>query len=537
MATKHVFITGGVVSSLGKGLTTGSIGLLLESRGLSIRIQKLDPYLNVDAGTMNPFQHGEVYVLDDGGECDLDLGHYERFTTAPLTRRSNITSGRIYNAVIAKERRGAYLGACVQVVPHVTNEIKDNIRQWDAPDVDVVLTEIGGTVGDIEGLPFLEACRQVALDLGPENCLFIHLTLLPHLRVSGELKTKPTQHSVGQLREIGIQPDILICRSELPLSDEIRDKIALFCNVQKKHVIEELDVPDTIYELPLMLQEQGLDDNLLSCLKISASQGVELGSWKAMVKTLVEAQQEVRIALVGKYVELNDAYKSVYEALTHAGITHALKIRIERVSAEEINSKNVGTILRGVDGILIPGGFGERGIEGKINAVHFARENNIPFFGLCLGMQIATIEFARNVAGLEGASSSEFDKQTPYPVISLMEEQEKIKNLGGTMRLGSQPCRLAPGTKSREAYGQDVISERHRHRYEFNNTFRDQLTEAGLVIAGLNPENDLVEIIEIPDHPFFVAVQFHPEFRSSPVQAHPLFKAFVGAALDHKKEA
>ncbi|NUQ36112.1 MAG: CTP synthase, partial [Planctomycetaceae bacterium] len=484
MATKHIFITGGVVSSLGKGLTTGSIGLLLESRGLRIRIQKLDPYINVDAGTMNPFQHGEVYVLDDGGECDLDLGHYERFTDAPLSRNSNITTGRIYSSVIAKERKGEYLGACVQVVPHVTDEIKSRIRQFDSKDVDVVLTEIGGTVGDIEGLPFLEAIRQFALDVGRDNCMFVHLTLLPHLRVSGELKTKPTQHSVGQLRQIGVQPDILICRTEMPMTRDMRDKIALFCNVQKDSVFEELDVPNTIYELPLMLTEQGLDDAIVKRLHIP-SHNPHLDKWRNMVRTLVEAKEAVNIGVVGKYIELTDAYKSVYEALTHGGIAHGLKIRLNRISAETLTKESTPQALRGMHGILVPGGFGERGIEGKICAARYARESKIPYFGLCLGMQVAVIEFARNVAGLAGANSREFDAKTAHPVVWLMSDQQGIQNMGGTMRLGAEPCKLLDGSISRKAYGKETVFERHRHRYEFNNTYRELLKNHGMVIAGV----------------------------------------------------
>jgi len=529
MATKHIFVTGGVVSSLGKGLTTASIGLLLESRGLRIRIQKFDPYINVDAGTMNPFQHGEVYVLDDGGECDLDLGHYERFTNSPLSKQSNITTGRIYQAVIQKERKGAYLGACVQVVPHITNEIKQCIGQWDGPDTDVVLTEIGGTVGDIEALPFLEAIRQYALERGRDHCMFVHLTLLPHLSASGELKTKPTQHSVAKMREIGIQPDILVCRTEKPITKDMRDKIAMFCNVQKDCVIEEQDVEHTIYQVPLMLQEQQMDDKVVDRLRIP-SHNPHLDQWRRMVSTFVNAKESVEIAVVGKYVQLTDAYKSVYESLTHAGIAHGIRVNVHRIAAEDINDANAGSFLRGKHGLLVPGGFGERGFEGKIAAVKFARTNKIPYFGLCLGMQVAVIEFARNACGLRGATSSEMNRDAEHQVISLMEEQQGIRDKGGTMRLGAQPCRLADGTHSRIAYGKETISERHRHRYEFNNAYREQLVNAGMVVAGVNPSLDLVEIVELADHPFFVAVQFHPEFKSGPTRAHPLFKAFIGAA-------
>jgi len=534
MATKHIFVTGGVVSSLGKGLSTGAIGLLLESRGLRIRMQKFDPYINLDAGTMNPYQHGEVYVTDDGGECDLDLGHYERFTNSPLYANSNITTGRIYRSVITKERQGKYLGGCVQVVPHVTNEIKSRIRQWDGPDVDLVLTEIGGTVGDIESLPFLEACRQFALEVGRDNCMFIHLTLLPHLHASGELKTKPTQHSVGAMRQIGIQPDILICRSELPVTKDLRDKIALFCNVQQDMVIENLDCPNSIYELPLMLQKQGIDDKIVKRLHMAAH-NPHMDVWKDMLETLITTKESVDIAVVGKYVELTDAYKSVYEALTHGGIKYKTHINVHKIQAEDVHEGTIAKQLKDMDAVLVPGGFGERGIEGKIRAVKYARENKIPFFGLCLGMQVATIEFARNVAGLTDANSAEFKSKCEHPVIALMEEQVDVTDKGGTMRLGAQPCAMQKGTHSEKAYGAALVQERHRHRYEFNNKYREQLTKAGLTIAGLNPELDLVEIIEIADHPFFVAVQFHPEFKSGPIKPHPLFSAFVKAAIDERK--
>ncbi len=531
--TKHVFVTGGVVSSLGKGLTTACLGLLLESRGLRVRIQKFDPYINVDAGTMNPFQHGEVYVTQDGGETDLDLGHYERFTNCPLSRASNITTGRIYQNVITKERRGAYLGGCVQVVPHITNEIKAHVRQHDGPEVDVVLSELGGTAGDIESAAFLEAFRQFAYEHGRDNICFVHLTLLPYLRASGELKTKPTQQSVGILRQIGIQPDILICRTEKSMTQEMRDKIALFCNIEKRYVFEEKDVEHSIYELPLDLHEQGVDDALIARLGLP-TKPANLDEWQKLVHRVVNPNGSVEIAVVGKYIELKDAYKSVYESIAHAGIANQVEVSVQRIAAEEITDDNVGTKLRGVQGILVPGGFGERGIEGKISAVRFARENRVPYYGLCLGMQIATIEFSRNVCGLKGAHSSEFNKDTPHPVIALLKDQYAVKDMGGTMRLGSQPCKLVEGTIARKAYGAEMITERHRHRYEFNNTYREQLQAKGFVISGINPDLDLVEIVELKDHPFFVGVQFHPEFQSKPIKPHPLFRAFVEAAVKRK---
>jgi CTP synthase len=533
--TKHIFITGGVVSSLGKGLTTACLGALLEARGLRVRIQKFDPYINVDAGTMNPFQHGEVYVTVDGGETDLDLGHYERYVSAPIQRSSNITSGRIYQNVINKERKGAYLGGCVQVVPHITNEIKQHVRQWDGPDVDVVLSEIGGTAGDIEGAAFLEAFRQFAYEHGRDNTAFVHLTLVPFLRASGELKTKPTQQSVGILRQIGIQPDVLICRTEKVITQEMRDKIAMFCNVEKKHVFEERDVENTIYELPLVLHREGVDEALIRRLGLPESPA-HLDAWQEVAHTVTHPTSTVDIAVVGKYVELKDAYKSVYEAIDHGGIANKVEVKVHRINAEELNDENVGKRLRGMGGILVPGGFGERGIEGKISAVRFARENKVPFYGLCLGMQIATIEFARHVADMHDANSTEFSRETTHPVITLLKDQRDVKNMGGTMRLGAQPCRLIEGTVAREAYGAEMIHERHRHRYEFNNEYRGRLTEKGLVISGINPDLDLVEIVELKDHPFFVGVQFHPEFQSKPLKAHPLFTRFVKAASDRKPQ-
>lgn len=527
---KHIFVTGGVVSSLGKGLTSASIGMLLERRGLSVRMQKMDPYINVDPGTMSPYQHGEVYVLDDGSETDLDLGHYERFTNSPLTRDSNYTTGKIYLSVITKERRGEYLGQTVQVIPHITNEIKRAITKLAAPGVDVVITEIGGTVGDIESLPFLEAIRQLSLDLGRENCLYIHLTLVPYLRAAGEIKTKPTQHSVGQLRQIGIQPDILICRTEKPLTRDARAKVALFCNVPVDCVIEERDKDFSIYEVPISLVEHGLDELIVRKLGLKAGP-LNLEPWYELLHRIRNPKTEVSIAVVGKYVEHRDAYKSIYEALDHAGIAHQALVRVERVHSEKVEQEGPDRLLAGVDGILVPGGFGERGIEGKVEAIRYAREKKIPFFGICLGMQCAVIEFARHVVGLAGAHSTEFNKDTPHPVICLLDEQRSIVDKGGTMRLGAYPAVLVPGSLAAKAYGSLEISERHRHRYEFNNAYRAQLAEFGLRVTGTSPDGKLVEIVELDDHPWFVAVQFHPEFKSQPTRAHPLFRAFIEAAL------
>ncbi len=529
--TKHIFVTGGVVSSLGKGLTSASIGMLLEQRGLHVRMQKLDPYINVDPGTMSPYQHGEVYVLDDGSETDLDLGHYERFTHSPLTRDANYTTGQIYLSVIEKERRGEFLGKTVQVIPHVTNEIKRVIRKLDGPDVDVVITEIGGTVGDIESQPFLEAIRQFSLDEGKEQCLYIHLTLVPYLKAAGELKTKPTQHSVGRLREIGIQPDILICRTERSISREDREKIALFCNVPFNCVIEEKDKDFSIYEVPLSLVENDLDKLIVKQLGLPVGT-LDLENWRDLLHRLRNPKHEISIAVVGKYAQHFDAYKSIYEALDHAGIRHRAQVRIARIQSESIEREGAERLLAGYDGLLVPGGFGERGIEGKVDAIRFARERGIPFFGICLGLQCAAIEFARNVIGLQGAHSTEFDKDTPDPVICLLNEQREITEKGGTMRLGAQPAVLAPESKVRACYGTDTISERHRHRYEFNNTYRRQYLDHGIQFAGTDPEDTLVEIFELPAHPWFVAVQFHPEFKSKPTAAHPLFAGFVQAAIE-----
>jgi CTP synthase len=529
---KHIFVTGGVVSSLGKGLTSASIGLLLEAHGFRVAHQKLDPYINVDPGTMSPYQHGEVYVTDDGAETDLDLGHYERFTNAPLTKHSNYTTGKIYQTVIAKERRGDYLGKTVQVIPHITDEIKAAIRRG-VGDADVLICEIGGTVGDIEGLPFLEAIRQLALEAGRENVCFVHLTLVPYLRASGEMKTKPSQHSVQKLREIGVVPDVLVCRTEMPITEDMKAKLSLFCNVPPKAVVEERDVAQSIYEVPQMLAEQGLDRILLDRLGLPSTQ-LRLDDYHRLLDTIRNPRKTVEVALVGKYVQLSDAYKSVYEALSHGGFEASAKVRVRRVQAEDVTRENVGSLLSGAHALVVPGGFGSRGIEGKIEAIRWARERGVPFLGLCLGMQCATIEVARHLAGLEGAHSTEFDPDTPHPVIDLMPDQKGLEK-GGTMRLGAYRCALRAGTVSREAYGDETVMERHRHRYEFNNGYRERLEAAGLVLGGVNPERDLVEIVELRDHPFFVGVQFHPEFKSKPTRAHPLFRELVAAALRHQE--
>ncbi len=566
---KYIFVTGGVVSSLGKGLTTAALGALLEHRGLTVRLQKFDPYLNVDPGTMNPFQHGEVYVLEDGAETDLDLGHYERFTGGKLSRFNNLTSGQVYEAVIQKERRGDYLGKTVQVIPHVTDEIKRRLRDA-AEGVDVLITEIGGTIGDIEGLPFLEAMRQHQLDVGRENVLFIHCTLIPYLAAAGELKTKPSQQSVAKLREIGIQPDILVCRCEKPISHDIRQKLSLFCSVPVKAVIEERDVECSIYELPLSLAAEKLDDIVVDRLQLHAP-AQPLEAWQSVVRRLKFPAHRVEIGVVGKYIELQDAYKSVYESLTHGGIANDCGINLVRLDSEAIERDGPEKHLEGLDGIVVPGGFGERGIEGKILAARYAREKGVPYFGLCLGMQIAVIEFARNVAGLPEAHSTEFFPATPHPVIDIMAEQKTVTEKGGTMRLGAYDCTLVDHTRAHRAYaaaqGRQAriesnapvpvpvgagggsgdtnghapekdslhVLERHRHRFEFNNRFRDELTGHGLQIAGVNHERDLVEIVEIPDHPWMVGVQFHPEFQSKPNAAHPLFAGFIQASLAYRE--
>ncbi len=530
--TKFIFVTGGVVSSLGKGIAAASIAQLLEAHGMKVTLQKLDPYINVDPGTMSPFQHGEVYVTDDGYEADLDLGHYERFTSATMSRDNNVTTGQIYQSVINKERHGDYLGGTVQVIPHITDEIKARIlRLADRDPYDVVISEIGGTAGDIESLPFLEALRQLPYDIGRENVLYVHLTLLPYLKAAGEMKTKPTQHSVKALREIGIQPDILICRSEHELDDSNRQKIALFCNVEPNCVFQAVDVPE-IYEIPLRFAEQGIDETIMRKMNMEHSK-CDLSEWRDMVERVKHLEGKVKIGVVGKYIELQDAYKSIYESLRHAAIANGLELELDRIDSEKITPENSDNILGHLDGILIPGGFGIRGIEGKIKAVTYARKNNIPFLGICLGMQCALIEFARNVAGLEGASSSEFDDDTPHPVVDLLATQKTITSLGGTMRLGAYSCRLTEGSLAREAYGVDQISERHRHRYEVNNKYRDLLIERGLRIAGTTLDGKLVEIIEIPDHPWFVASQFHPEFKSRPLKPQPLFREFIAAANKH----
>ncbi len=530
--TKHIFVTGGVVSSLGKGLTSASIGMLLQQRGLTVRLQKLDPYINVDPGTMSPYQHGEVYVLDDGSETDLDLGHYERFTNTRLTRDSNYTTGQIYQSVINKERRGEFLGKTVQVIPHITNEIKEAIAKLDCDEVDVVITEIGGTVGDIESQPFLEAIRQFALDVGKENCLYIHLTLVPYLKAADELKTKPTQHSVGQLRQIGIQPDILVCRTERSLSHDECSKIALFCNVPIDAVIEEKDKEFSVYEVPMSLVEHGMDELIVKKLNLPAGE-LDLDDWRDLLHRMRNPEHEISIAVVGKYAEHRDAYKSIYEALDHAGIAHRTQIRIQRIHSEAVEREGAERLLSGVDGLLVPGGFGERGIEGKVDAIRFAREKGIPFLGICLGMQCAVVEYARNVVGLEGANSTEFDKDTPHPVICLLDEQKNITDKGGTMRLGAQPAELVPESRAAECYKTEKISERHRHRYEFNNDYRRQFADCEMQITGTSPDGKLVEIVEVPDHPWFLAVQFHPEFKSQPIAPQPLFAGFIGAAVEY----
>ncbi|MSR80538.1 MAG: CTP synthase [Gemmataceae bacterium] len=528
---KHIFVTGGVVSSLGKGLTSASVGLLLEKRGLRVRIQKFDPYINVDPGTMSPYQHGEVYVLDDGAETDLDLGHYERFTTVPLNRDCNFTTGRIYLKVIQKERKGEYLGQTVQVIPHVTDEIKEAIKLVASEDVDIVITEIGGTVGDIEGLPFLEAIRQFALDVGKQNCLYMHLTLIPYLKAAGEAKTKPTQHSVGQLRQIGIQPDILICRTEREMTPGMKEKIALFCNVQTDAVIEERDKEFSIYEVPISLNENKLDELIVQKLGLTKARPLDLSEWHEMLHRLRNPRHEVSIGVVGKYIQYKDAYKSIYEALDHAGIANSTRILVRKIEAEDLENNSNESALAGLDGILVPGGFGYRGISGKVEAIRYAREKGIPFFGICLGLQCAVIEFARNVAKLDRAHSTEIDPDSSHPVVCLLDAQHAITNLGGTMRLGNYPCSLKDSSLAAESYGKDLIQERHRHRYEFNNHYRESFQKLGMVFTGLSPDSKLVEIVEIPSHPWFLAVQFHPEFKSKPTASHPLFNAFVAAAL------
>jgi CTP synthase len=530
---KHIFVTGGVASSLGKGLTASSLGRLLKARGLRVTMQKLDPYINVDPGTMNPFQHGEVFVTDDGGETDLDLGHYERFVDVPLSRKSNATTGSIYQAVLAKERRGAYLGQTVQVIPHITNEIKERILSLAGEDVDVVITEVGGTVGDIEILPFLEAIRQFRKDVGRENVFYIHVTLVPFIGPSGEQKTKPTQHSVTELRSRGIQPDAIVCRSDRPIPTRLKEKISELCDVPEEAVVSAIDA-ESLYEIPLVLHDEGLDDYVCRVLHLTDSEP-DLAAWKTLVRKVEAATEEVHIGLVGKYVNLPDAYLSVVEALKHGGYACGAKVIIDWIASDDTEGLLAEGRLRGLDGIVIPGGFGFRGIEGKIAAAGFARQNAVPFLGLCLGMQCAVIEFARDVCGMEGANSSEFAGDTPFPVIDLMDEQRDIVDLGGTMRLGVYPAKLVPGTIVHAAYGEELVYERHRHRYEVNNRYRTRLEEAGLVCSGSSPDDRLVEFIELPPsvHPFFAATQAHPEFKSRPDRAHPMFAAFIRAAKDH----
>ncbi len=529
--TKHIFVTGGVVSSLGKGLTAASLALLLQRRGYRVRMQKLDPYLNVDPGTMSPYQHGEVYVTIDGAETDLDLGHYERFTGTCCTKASNYTTGRIYSDVISREREGGYLGKTVQVIPHITDEIKKAIRSLDAQDVDIAITEIGGTAGDIESLPFLEAIRQYRQEIGRQNGLFVHITLVPYIKAAGEMKTKPSQQSVGILRTIGIIPDILICRCERHMKDDHKDKLALFCNVARNLVIEETDVAHSIYEVPVELARQDVDVYVLEMLNLHVNP-LNINDWKAMVDRLINPPNgDIEIAVVGKYISLKDSYKSIYESLTHGGIAGGVRVTVRMLESEDIEKKGANALLSGVHGVLVPGGFGNRGIEGKIEAVRYARENDVPFFGLCLGMQCSVMEFARNVCGMKGANSTEFDDKTQYPVIDLMEEQKSVTRKGGTMRLGAYPCVLSENTKAFEAYKAPEISERHRHRFEFNNSFREQMEDKGMVFSGLSPDGKLVEIVELKGHPWFVACQFHPEFHSTPLNAHPLFRDFVAASL------
>ena len=533
--TKYIFTTGGVISSLGKGIASASIGKIMESRGFKVAMMKLDPYINVDPGTMNPYQHGEVYVTEDGAETDLDLGHYERFINTETTKFSNATTGQVYNSVIARERRGDYLGKTIQVIPHITNEIKERVKKAaHVSNADILIVEIGGTVGDIEGLPFLEAARQFRLEVGYHNVLYVHLTLIPYVRSAEEIKTKPTQHSVGKLREIGIQPDILICRTEKPLSEEIKEKISLFCNVNPNAVIEARDA-ESIYEIPLVFKKQGLDKIILDHFKLK-SKSTDLKDWaKDVVEKVLRPKHKVTVAVVGKYIGLQDAYKSIYESIIHAGIYNNTKVTIKKIDSEEIEKHGVGNLFEGVSGILVPGGFGYRGIEGKIKAIKYAREKNIPFLGLCLGMQCAVIEFSRNVCGMKGANSTEFNKGTKYPVISLLEEQKHIKDMGGTMRLGAYPCSIKKGSLAHSVYKKALISERHRHRYEFNNKYKKLLEKEGMVFSGIYPKKNLVETVEISEHPYFIAVQYHPEFKSKPDKPHPLFREFITAALKRQK--
>lgn len=532
--TKYIFVTGGVVSSIGKGITAASLGRLLKNRGLSVTIQKFDPYINVDPGTMSPYQHGEVFVTDDGAETDLDLGHYERFIDINLNQNSNVTTGKIYSEVLKKERRGDYLGGTVQVIPHITNEIKDRVyRASRLTKADIVITEIGGTVGDIESLPFIEAIRQIKTEVGSENILYLHTTLIPYIKAAGEMKTKPTQHSVKELRSLGIQPNIIVVRADRPITESMREKLAMFCDIKKEEVIECIDAP-TLYEIPLALQKQNLDQIVCDKLNIDAPEA-NMEEWGALAAKVQNLSKEVNIALVGKYVSLQDAYLSVAEALRHAGYSHDAKINIDWVQAEDITAENVAEVLGKADGILVPGGFGDRGIEGKIETIKYARENKIPFFGICLGMQLATIEYARHVVGLEGANSAEIDPETKHPIIALLPDQNGVEDLGGTLRLGLYPSVLKAGTKTAAAYGNITeVKERHRHRYEFNNTYREQLEEAGMIFSGVSPDGRLVEIVELENHPWFVAAQFHPEFVSRPNRPQGLFADFIAASIKTK---
>ncbi|WP_433959492.1 CTP synthase [Cytobacillus horneckiae] len=532
--TKYIFVTGGVVSSLGKGIVAASLGRLLKNRGLSVTIQKFDPYINVDPGTMSPYQHGEVYVTGDGAETDLDLGHYERFVDINLTKYSSVTTGKIYSTVLRKERRGDYNGGTVQVIPHITNEIKDKVfRAGHETNADVVITEIGGTVGDIESLPFLEAIRQIKSDIGRDNVMYIHCTLVPYIKAAGEMKTKPTQHSVKELRSLGIQPNVVVVRTEMPISQDMKDKLALFCDIDKEAVIECRDA-DTLYTIPLALQEQGLDKLVCKEMKLDCAEA-DMTEWKQLVDKVLNLSRKTKIGLVGKYVELQDAYISVVEALKHAGYAHDSEIEVKWINAEHVTKENVSELLADVDGVLVPGGFGDRGVEGKILATQYARENKKPFFGICLGMQLASIEFARNVLGLDGAHSAEINPSTNHPIIDLLPEQKDIEDLGGTLRLGLQACKLVEGSIAYEAYQDEVVYERHRHRYEFNNHYRQDMEKEGFVFSGTSPDGRLVEIIELKDHPWFVASQFHPEFTSRPTRPQPLFRDFVGASLKNNE--
>lgn len=535
VGTKYIFVTGGVVSSLGKGLTAASLGTLLENRGLKVALQKFDPYLNVDPGTMSPYQHGEVYVLDDGAETDLDLGHYERFTNCQLSRLNNLTSGQVYQTVLNNEREGKYLGKTVQVIPHVTQEIQNRIELLAGyTKADVIITEIGGTTGDIEGLPFLEAIREFALEVGPHNAMFVHVTFVPFIKAAGELKTKPTQQSVAKLREIGIAPQILVCRCERPLDKDLRRKISMFCNVPFEAVVEEKDVDHSIYEVPLMLQRECVDELVCRQLHLDTPPS-NMAHWQEIIRKIIAPQHRVRIGVVGKYIELQDAYKSVYEAIGHGGVANDCGVEIQKIDAEEIERHGAEMVLKGLGGILVPGGFGERGIEGKIQAAQYARESKVPYLGLCLGMQIATIEFARNVLNLKQAHSTEFNSSTPHPVIALLDEQTRVTKKGGTMRLGAQPCQVQVGTLAAQLYGAFVVKERHRHRFEFNNAYRERFLQAGFVFSGKTPDGKLMEMIELPGHPFYLASQFHPEFQSKPHQPHPLFRGFIAAAIEQSR--